>query len=200
MSSLTDIALVAQVVTVGSQRAFASLVERHQEPVRRFLRGLTHGDEALADDLAQETFIRAWQGLRSFRGSASFRTWVMRIAYHVFLDETRAAKRTPSQLSSQGENVVSLENLAQQSPSLTGGDGGGSSDVGGSFMLRHDIQQALAILSEAERTCITLQLIEGQSVADIADITGLPQNTVKSHLLRGKQHLTTYLRHHGYNG
>lgn len=190
MSSLTDIALVAQVVTVGSQRAFASLVERHQEPVRRFLRGLTHGDEALADDLAQETFIRAWQGLRSFRGSASFRTWVMRIAYHVFLDETRGAKRTPSS-----------DPQPTPDPSLGRGvDADSEQDVGGSFMLRHDIQQALAILSETERTCITLQLIEGQSVADIADITGLPQNTVKSHLLRGKQHLTTYLRHHGYNG
>ncbi|MCR5820086.1 MAG: RNA polymerase sigma factor [Bacteroidaceae bacterium] len=178
MPSVTDIALVLQVVTIGSQRAFATLVERHQEPVRRFLRSLTNGDEALADDLAQETFIRAWQGLRSFRGSASFRTWVMRIAYHTFLDEVRKSKPTET-----------LDSNQRIEPNATQTD---------NFMLRHDVQQALDSLSEIERTCITLQLIEGQSIADIATISGLPQNTVKSHLMRGKQHLTTYLRNHGY--
>ena len=67
MQRLSDIALIAQVVTLGSERAFGQLVQAHQEAVRRFLRRLTAGDEMRADDLAQETFIRAWQGLSSFR-------------------------------------------------------------------------------------------------------------------------------------
>ena len=99
MAALSDIALIAQVVTFGSERAFEQLVQAHQEAVRRFLRRLTAGDEMLADDLAQETFIRAWQHMSSFRQLSGFETWLLRIAYRVFLDEKREAKRRPDTLS-----------------------------------------------------------------------------------------------------
>ena len=190
MSSLTDIALVAQVVTVGSQRAFASLVERHQEPVRRFLRGLTHGDEALADDLAQETFIRAWQGLSGFRQLSGFETWLLRIAYRVFLDDERALNHSP--LAHDGADLSTLDSgaAAASSPSRE------SSTAG----LSMDLDQALSTLSETERTCVVLQCVEGQSIKEIAQIMGIPENTVKSHLLRGKKNLANYLRKNGYNG
>ena len=95
MAALSDIALIAQVVTFGSERAFAQLVKAHQDAVRRFLRRLTNGDEMLADDLAQETFIRAWQHLSSFRQLSGFETWLLRIAYRVFLDEMRKEKNRP---------------------------------------------------------------------------------------------------------
>ena len=64
--------------------------------------------------------------------------------------------------------------------------------------LRMDIYQALAQLKEEERTCITLQLIDGQPIDKISDITGMPQNTVKSHLKRGKDKLANYLKENGY--
>ena len=67
-----------------------------------------------------------------------------------------------------------------------------------SFALRHDLDLALATLSEAERTCVVLQCVEGQSIRDIATIMGFPENTVKSHLLRGKKNLADYLRKNGY--
>ena len=176
MSRLSDLALISQVVAFGSERAFGQLVEAHQEAVRRFLRRLTAGDTMRADDLAQETFIRAWQHLDSFRRLSGFETWLMRIAYRVFLDDEKK------------ERTDSLE---------------GESDVQGeseSFSLRHDIDQALSTLSETERTCVVLQCVEGQSIREIAQITGLPENTVKSHLLRGKKHLANYLRRNGYYG
>ena len=62
-----------------------------------------------------------------------------------------------------------------------------------------DLYQALSQLKEVERTCITLQLIDGQPIDKISDITGLPQNTVKSHLKRGKEKLTDYLKANGYD-
>ena len=57
----------------------------------------------------------------------------------------------------------------------------------------------MAILKEQERTCITLQLIEGYDIASIAKITGMKQGTVKSHLSRGKEKLADYLKHNGYD-
>ena len=189
MSRLSDLALITQVVTLGSERAFGQLVEAHQEAVRRFLRRLTGGDEMLADDLAQETFIRAWQGLSSFRQLSGFETWLLRIAYRVFLDEKRKDSHSP--LSHEGESLDSLDSCASATP-LPSREGVG---VG----LSMDLDLALSTLSEVERTCVVLQCVEGQSIRDIAGITGIPENTVKSHLLRGKKNLANYLRKNGYS-
>ena len=65
--------------------------------------------------------------------------------------------------------------------------------------LKMDLLKALQILSENERTCITLQLMDGLSIDKIADVTGMAQGTIKSHLSRGKQKLASYLKHNGYD-
>ena len=188
MSRLSDIALIAQVVATGSHRAFGQLVEAHQGAVRRFLLRLTAGDGMLADDLAQETFIHAWQGLKSFRAASNFETWLLRIAYRVFLDEKRKEGEThPQSLPAEGSSDWATSSLVTPPQ---GGSGGG--------LLRHDLDLALATLSEVERTCVVLQCVEGQSIKDIAAITGLNENTIKSHLLRGKKNLAEYLRKNGY--
>ena len=85
----TDISLVAQVAVLGNKRAFDELVRRYQSPVRRFFLHQTLGDEQLSDDLAQDTFIKAYVNIGKFRGLASFQTWLMRIAYNVFYDYCR---------------------------------------------------------------------------------------------------------------
>lgn len=89
MSKTTDISLVAQVAVFGNGRAFDELVRRYQSPVRRFFLNQTLGDSQLSDDLSQDTFIKAYTNIRSFRGLASFQTWLMRIAYNVFYDYVR---------------------------------------------------------------------------------------------------------------
>ena len=186
MARLSEIALIAQVVTFGNERAFAQLVQAHQEVVRRFLCRLTAGDGMRADDLAQETFIRAWQGLSSFRQLSGFETWLLRIAYRVFLDDERKRPKDETGLAIDESSRTS--NDIHQS----------STNSHQSFALRHDLDLALATLSEAERTCVVLQCVEGQSIREIASITGFPENTVKSHLLRGKKNLADYLRRNGY--
>lgn len=189
MQRLSDIALIAQVVTLGSERAFGQLVRAHQEAVRRFLRRLTAGDEMRADDLSQETFIRAWQGLSSFRQLSGFETWLLKIAYRVFLDDERKEKAHPQPLPKEGSSDC-------LSPSLVSSPQEGA----GAGLLRYDFDQALATLSETERICVVLQCVEGQSIKEITQIMGLNENTVKSHLLRGKKNLANYLRKNGYNG
>src|SRR5438093_11522729 len=86
---LTDADLVARVLVDDDQHAFGELVRRHQSAVRGLLRQLTRTDIALADDLAQETFIRAYKNIRSFRGEARFSTWLYRIAYNCFREAAR---------------------------------------------------------------------------------------------------------------
>ena len=178
MERLSDIALVTQVAVFGNRRAFDQLVRKYQSSVRRFLLNLTLGNEALSDDLAQDTFLKAYTHIGQFRALSSFQTWLFRIAYNVFYDDVRSKKQT-SDIDSQEVARISAF----------------SGDAG----LKMDIYQALSQLKEEERTCITLQLIDGQPIDKISDITGMPQNTVKSHLKRGKDKLTDYLKANGYD-
>ncbi len=87
-----DAALIARVVVNDDRHAFAELVRRHQSSVRACLRKLTAGNLALADDLAQETFVLAWRNLKSFRQEARFSTWLYRIATNCWLADARKRK------------------------------------------------------------------------------------------------------------
>lgn len=175
---MNDITLVTQVVVFGNKRAFDALLRKYQSQVRRFLLGLTAGDSQLADDLAQETFIKAYMNIGKFRGLSSFSTWIMRIAYNTHYDYRRTHHQTED----------------ADTPAVAARSGGTTSDCA----LGIDILKALATLKPEERTCITLQLIEGQPIDKIASITGMTSGTVKSHLHRGKEKLTTYLKNNGY--
>src|SRR5438045_5565259 len=89
---LTDAELIARVVVRDDRHAFSELVRRHQSAVRTTLRRLTVGNHALADDLAQDTFMLAYRNLRSFRQEARFSTWLYRIATNAFLADARKRK------------------------------------------------------------------------------------------------------------
>lgn len=176
MQSLTDFALVTQVTMMGNRRAFDQLVVRYQSPVRRFFLHQTLGDEPLSDDLAQDTFIKAWRNIGSFRAMSSFQTWLMRISYNVFYDYVRSRKTTSD-----------IDNVAEP---MTNGNSNPS--------LQMDLYHALSLLKPDERTCITLQLVDGYKIDQIAKITDMKEGTVKSILFRGKEKLTKYLKQNGY--
>ena len=88
--SFTDTDLIARVLSREDHNAFGELVRRYQSPVRAFLTRMARGDSHLADDLAQETFLKAWKKLSSYRGGARFSTWLFGIA----INEFRAAARS----------------------------------------------------------------------------------------------------------
>ena len=178
MSRLSDIALATQVAVFGNKRAFDQLVKEYQSPVRRFLLSQTMGNEALSDDLAQDTFLKAYTHIGQYRGTSSMLTWLTRIAYNVFYDYTR--KRQVAM--SDGQLAESQQPAAN-----------------GQQPIAMDLYTALAQLRDEERTCITLQLVDGYAIDEIADITAIPSNTVKSHLKRGKEKLADYLRQNGYD-
>jgi RNA polymerase sigma-70 factor (ECF subfamily) len=178
MNSLSDIALVTQVVVLHNKSAFDQLVRKYQSQVRRFFLNQTCGDKELSDDLAQDTFIKAYTSLNSFKGAANFSTWLYRIAYNVFFDYIRSQKPTSDLEIVTTDAAYSNE---QQ-------------DIG----KKMDIYAALQQLKEAERTCITLFYMEELEIKKIAEITGLAEGTVKSHLSRGKEKMANYLKQNGY--
>lgn len=177
MERLSDISLVARVVMFHDRRAFDSIVRKYQSAVRRFFLNHTLGDVQLSDDLAQDTFVKAYVSLAQFRGKSGLGTWLLRIACNVFYDYVRAHRPTGD-----------IEPFRDAWP------GSGQTDTS----LRMDVYDALARLKPVERSCITLQLIDGLPVDRIAEITGLPSGTVKSHLSRGKEKLAAFLKSNGY--
>jgi RNA polymerase sigma-70 factor (ECF subfamily) len=94
VEKLSDISLVTKVVMLHDRKSFDLLVRKYQSPIRGFFLRQTLGDAQLSDDLAQDTFVKAYTHLSGFRGTASFSTWLYRIAYNVWYDYTRSHKET----------------------------------------------------------------------------------------------------------
>lgn len=180
MSQLNDIALVAQVVVFNNTRAFDQLVKKYQSQIRRFFLNQTCGNSELSDDLAQETFIKAYTRIATFKNLSSFITWLYRIAYNVFYDYIRSQKETSNLDAREIDNHYFTEQV----------------NIGQNM----DVYQALKKLKEAERTCLTLFYMEDVSIDKISLITGFPAGTVKSHLSRGKEKMAAYLKQNGYEG
>lgn len=175
MESIKDITLMARMATGGDKKAFGQLVTKYQSRVRKFFLAQTLGDSQLSDDLAQDTFVKAYTHISQFHGTSSFGTWLMRIAYNTYYDHCRLRKQT-----------ADIDEISPPDVSPT------------DTMIRRDIYEALARLSDAQRTCITMQLIDGRPIDEITDITGMPEGTVKSHLKRGKDLLAGFLKSNGY--
>ncbi len=163
----------------SDQRAFAVLVRRHQGKIRGLLLRLT-ASRTLADDLAQEVFLRAYRALPGFEGRSSFSTWTYRIAYNVFLNyRTRSRAHLSLPEGMEGDASVSA---SDESP--------GHSD------LKSDLSQAIASLPPRYRAVVVLYYLRDVTYREIAEILELPIGTVKTHLHRARALLRT--RMHGW--
>ena len=162
--------LVSRAALLGDRKAFSQLVEVYQSPIRRFFFNLTGGDEELSKDLAQDTFLKSWLHIDSFRAAAKFSTWLYRIAYNIYFDYVRESKSAVN---------MDVELLYDKIEAETSG-----SDY------RLDFERALQMLKEDERTAMLLFYMEDQSIATISKIMNCPAGTVKSHLHRGKEKLS----------
>jgi len=167
-----DALLVSRAALLGDRKAFSQLVEAYQSPIRRFFSNLTDGDEELSKDLAQDTFIKAWLNIGSFRAAAKFSTWLYRIAYNIFYDYVRA------KMPATNANIEILNDLMiSDTP---------DKDFG------IDFEQALKILKEDERAAMLLFYMEDLTIDKISKIMNCPANTIKSHLHRGKEKIEKY--------
>src|SRR5438552_11971136 len=175
---LTDAQLIARVVVHDDRNAFSELVRRHQSAVRTTLRRLTTGNHALADDLAQETFLLAYRNLKLFRQEAKFSTWLYRIAYNAFLADLPKTKELPLP---DDEDADDISGSADAAP------------VARTVALSVDLQRAMAVLSDAERAAIVQCYHNDLSHEEAAFVLGCPVGTVKTHILRAKQRLKARL-------
>ena len=178
---ISDGQLIARCIVGDDRHAFAELVKRHQSAVRACLRKLTTGNHALADDLAQETFVLAWRNLKSFRQEARFSTWLYRIATNCWLAQAR--KRQEELLGDRDDAVVDDDSDALD-------DGRAAThDHASTTTMKIDLERAMATLSEAERAAIVQCYHNDLSHEEAAYVLGCPVGTVKTHVLRGKQKL-----------
>ncbi len=164
-----DIDLVARVVAQQDTAAFGELVRRHQSQVRNFLRKLCR-DHELADDLAQDCFLHAWEKLHTYAGHGSFIGWLLKVAYTTFLQSKRKSSRYNQVLEKMGHSAES----------------GGSTHTVESVELS-DLDRFLAVLTEEERAVMILSYACGLSHREIGDAADLPVGTVKSIIFRGKE-------------
>jgi len=173
MSQPNDALLVSRVALLGDKKAFSRLVEAYQSPIRRFFFNLTHDDE-LSKDLAQDTFMKAWLNIGSFRAAAKFSTWLYRIAYNTFYDHARSQKAIISVDVETMSNSIVFD-VPNRDISI-------------------DFKQALNVLKEEERVAMLLFYVEDKTINKISKIMNSPTGTIKSHLHRGKEKLKKYLK------
>lgn len=170
--SPSDEELIALTLASGDRRAYGELVKRHQSQVRAWLRQLT-GGKADADDLAQETFLKAWEKLGTLSAHGKFSAWLMKLAYNEFLQVARKNARR-DRLARQYEEEAEV-----QSPDSSG-------PVSAHVSEAPDLPRMLAVLGEQERHVMLLGYACGYTHAEISEILGLAVGTVKSHMHRGK--------------
>ena len=171
---VSDTDLIARVLLEDDRHAFGTLVRRNQSAVRGLLRRLTNGNEALTDDLAQETFIKSYKSLHTFRGNSKFSTWLHRIAYNIFINYTRSQKV-----------IINFDDYLETK--------GEHSDTTPNINLQHDLRQAMQKLNDDERTSIQLCCECGFSHSEAAEILQQPLGTVKTNISRGKYKLRELL-------
>ena len=160
---------------LGDTRAFGTLVERYQDYIFTLVYRMLRCREE-AEEVAQDTFLKAFEALSQFRGEAKFSTWLYRIAYRKSLDRLRLKKRHDNTLELKEEITGSqVEDL----------------ETGLEYMLQAEraeiIRKCIMQLPEQEAAIVTFYYMEEQSVKEIRQITGLTEDNIKVKLYRSRK-------------
>ena len=184
-----DVALV-QRAKQGDVEAFARLSARYKDKIRNYVARLC-GDPPEAEDLTQEVFIRAFVAMRRFRGTATFQTWLYKIATNIALDALRRRRRAGPRPLSLDAPIETDESPVQREFADTSQD---PHQTVAARELQHEVQQAINSLSEKLRVVIVLFDIQGLAYEEIAEVLGLPLGTVKSRLFNARMALRQRLQ------
>jgi RNA polymerase sigma-70 factor (ECF subfamily) len=173
------------VETVAEHRQpFEQLVGRYHVRIYKLARILTHGS-ADAEDLVQETFVRAFRAIGGFRGDSSVETWLYRIAVNVIKTHLNRQRQwdavTVQSASVEDDYSLTLEAVAS------------TEDLELDVTRRDAIHRALATLPDGLRVLVTLRDVEGLEYQEIAIVTGLPQGTVASRVFHARRQLRPML-------
>ncbi|RZL11680.1 MAG: RNA polymerase sigma factor RpoE [Rubrivivax sp.] len=186
-----DAALVERVQQ-GDQRAFEMLVVKYRRRIERLIARMVR-DTDLVEDIAQETFIRAYRALPKFRGDSAFYTWLYRIAVNTAKKALMQLKRDPlvseTTLAGSGDDDDETSRVENE---LT--DGETPESVLASRQIARTVNDAIEALSDDLRQAITLREIEGLSYEEIAEMMNCPIGTVRSRIFRAREAISQRLR------
>jgi RNA polymerase sigma-70 factor (ECF subfamily) len=186
LEALTDLGLVNATVA-GNPAAYGELVNRYQEKLHHILVGLVQNQED-ARDLAQEVFIKAYRGLRSFCADATFYTWLYRIAVNTCIDFRRSSRCRVASISLE-EPLLAESDFE---PLDTRWDSDPERVLAVEDLQRH-VHQAIEDLAEPFRSAVWLRDIEGCSLQEMAALMHCPLGTVKTRIHRGRLELRRVL-------
>jgi RNA polymerase sigma-70 factor (ECF subfamily) len=162
---------LARRAQAGDLAAFDELVRHYERPLFNYLYRLC-GNGSLAEELAQEAFVRAWQKLAGFQARASFKTWLLRIATNLSINRLTRTRPT-----------------AELSETMAGPSRDQPDEVARVKQRRQSVQQALSELPADQRSCLILATYEEMSYAEIARALGKSVRAVDSLLFRGRRNL-----------
>jgi RNA polymerase sigma-70 factor, ECF subfamily len=185
-------ARLAAAALAGSPDAFRALVERHQDQVYRLALRMVR-DPGLAEDLAQETFLKAYRALATYDPHWKLGSWLLKIAHNATIDHLRRQRldTRPLETGADDDAPSLLDRLADE------GDPGPEALARGRGLAR-DLRAAIDALEPAYRELVLLRFQEGLAYQDIAEVTGLPLGTVKVRLHRGRKRLADAIAARGW--
>lgn len=186
-------ALLVERVQRGDQRAFEMLVVKYERRIQRLIARMVR-DVDLVEDIAQETFIRAYRALPNFRGDSAFYTWLYRIAVNTAKKALIGLRRDPliTESSRSGAGEDDDADTSRVENELTTGETPES--LMASRQIANTVNAAIEALSEDLRQAITLREIEGLSYEEIAEVMGCPIGTVRSRIFRARDAIAQRLR------
>ncbi|HEX5312648.1 RNA polymerase sigma factor RpoE [Aquabacterium sp.] len=185
-----DAALVERVQR-GDQRAFEMLVVKYQRRIERLIARMVR-DVDLVEDIAQETFIRAYRALPNFRGESAFYTWLYRIGVNTAKKALLNLKRDPLVTEAALASAEEDDGASRVENELS--DGETPESVLASRQIAETVNQAIEALSDDLRQAITLREIEGLSYEEISELMNCPIGTVRSRIFRAREAIATRLR------
>lgn len=185
-----DAALVERVQR-GDQRAFEMLVVKYQRRIERLIARMVR-DVDLVEDIAQETFIRAYRALPNFRGESAFYTWLYRIGVNTAKKALLGLKRDPLVTETALAAMDEDEGSSRVENELTNGETPES--VLASRQIAETVNEAIEALSDDLRQAITLREIEGLSYEEISELMNCPIGTVRSRIFRAREAIASRLR------
>ena len=189
-STDSDMMLVERTVA-GDQRAYGLLVAKYERRIQRLIARMVR-DVDLVEDIAQETFIRAYRALHQFRGDAQFYTWLYRIAVNTAKKSLMDLKRNPVITESALRAGVDEDETSVMENELT------SEETPETVLAAKEIAAAVNVAMEALpedlRQAVTLREIEGLSYEDIAEVMGCPIGTVRSRIFRAREAISAKVK------
>jgi RNA polymerase sigma-70 factor (ECF subfamily) len=175
----------------GDQRAFELLVIKYQRRIERLI-GRMVRDVDLVEDIAQETFIRAWRALHQFRGDAQFYTWLYRIAVNTAKKALMDLKRNPTVTGKGFQNADEEDETSRRENELTSEET--PETVLAAKEIAEAVNAAMDALPEDLRQAVTLREIEGLSYEEIAEAMNCPIGTVRSRIFRAREAISVRVR------